>query len=125
MPMPKKSDPQQTCHHCGTMLNRKRINGRLEDRNAFLRRIYCNRSCMAAAFVKDTPSKSALCKRVTKYRGSCCEVCGATMKLHAHHIDGNRLNGSPQNIQTLCASCHISHHHHARRAGKTVVGRMV
>ena len=53
-----------------------------------LRRIYCNRSCMAAAFVKDTPSKSALCKRVTKYRGSCCEVCGATMKLHAHHIDG-------------------------------------
>ena len=124
MPMPMKTDPHKTCAHCEKPLKRKRMNGRLEDRNVFLRRIYCDQTCMGLGFVKDMPSKSALLKRVTKYRGPCCEQCGATTKLHVHHIDNNLLNDLPENIQTLCASCHISHHHRARRAGRTVAGRL-
>lgn len=92
-------------------LSRKRINGRLEDRTIFLKRKH---------FVKDT----ALCKRVTKYRGPYCELCGATTNLHCHHIDGNRKNDCEENIQTLCGSCHASHHHHARRVGRMVAGKL-
>ena len=61
--------------------------------------------------------------RAAKVRGNYWEVCGAKERLQAHHIDGNVRNNSPSNIQTLCVSCHISHHHRARRAGLTVAGR--
>lgn len=124
MPRRQKSDPVRYCEACGRTLERKRFNGRLEDRNVFLKRRYCDRKCMALAFVSDTASSSALHKRVTRSRGTSCESCGATTRLHAHHIDGNLQNDSPTNIQTLCASCHASHHHRARRAGKTVAGRL-
>ena len=122
--MERKPDPVNHCRSCGARLQRKRFHRRLEDRRAFSRRRFCDQTCMARAYVKDMPSKSALHYRVRKYRGSYCESCGATTKLHAHHIDGNRQNDSPVNIQTLCASCHITHHHHARRVGRTVAGRL-
>jgi len=125
MPTQRKPDPEKYCQYCRKRLKRKIYNGRLEDMGAFKRRKYCNQSCMAKSFVKDAPSKSALLKRVAPFRGNCCEVCGDTKQLHSHHIDGNRLNDSPENIQTLCASCHAIHHHRARRAGLTVAGRMI
>jgi len=124
MGRPKKSDPIRFCAGCGNKLKRKIFNGRMEDRNVFLKRSYCDRKCMGKAFVKDTPSRSALRKRVTPFRGKSCESCGATKNLHAHHIDEKLLNDSPDNIQTLCGSCHVSHHHRARRAGLTVAGRL-
>jgi hypothetical protein len=125
MPRPKKADPEKFCLACGARLERKYFNGRLEDLGAFKRRKYCNQGCMAQVFVKDVPSRSALLKRVDKYRGNSCEICGGTKNIHKHHIDGNLLNDSPENIQTLCGSCHITHHHRVRRAGQTVPGRMV
>lgn len=124
MPMPRKTDPEKKCKSCGTKLSRKRFDGRLEDRTAFLRRKYCDQACMARGYVKDAPSDSALLKRVTKYRATSCEACGSLKHLGAHHIDQNLRNDSPENIQTLCASCHTTHHHRARRAGLTVAGRM-
>jgi len=90
-----------------------------------LRRRYCDRWCMGQAFVKDTSLKSALLKWVKPYRGTSCELCGAMRNVHVHHIDGNLLNDSASNIQTLCGSCHITHHHRVRRAGLTVPGRAV
>ena len=120
----RKRDPIKFCTQCKARLRRKRFNGTLEDRRAFSRRRYCDQTCMALAYVKPMPCKSALCKRVEKYRGHSCESCGATTNLHAHHIDGNRLHDSPENIQTLCGRCHTTHHHRVRRAGLTVPGRM-
>ena len=120
----RKRDLKKFCAQCGQRLKRKRFNGTLEDRRAFSRRKYCDQTCMALSFVKPTPCKSALCKRAERFRGCSCEACGATMNLHAHHIDGNRLNDSSENIQTLCGSCHSIHHHRVRRAGVMVPGRM-
>ena len=120
----RKRDPKKFCAQCGQRMKRKRFNGTLEDRHVFLRRRFCDQTCMGLAFVKPTPSKSALLKRVEKYRGTSCESCGVTTNLHAHHIDANHLNDSPENIQTLCGSCHSTHHHRVRRAGLTVPGRM-
>lgn len=126
MPMPKKPDPEQYCATCGERMTRRQYNGRWEDMKAFTRRRYCSRACMAQGYVKDAPShRDSYHWRARRMRSDCCEHCGATENLHAHHVDGKRENNSPENIQTLCGSCHITHHHRARRAGLTVAGRMV
>lgn len=40
------ADPKERfCPCCGLKLTRKRFNGRLEDRTAFARRVYCSRIC--------------------------------------------------------------------------------
>ena len=45
----------------------------------------------------------------TKY---CCEKCknrlwqGIALDLHIHHLDGNPLNNSRNNLQALCPNCH-------------------
>jgi 5-methylcytosine-specific restriction endonuclease McrA len=122
----QKADPVRTCRHCATLLHRKAFNGRLEDRGVFLRRQFCDRICMAHGYVKAMPLHEDTFRwRARKLRGHCCESCGAMTRLHAHHIDGNEQNNWPENIQTLCVRCHISHHHRARRAGLTVAGKLV
>lgn len=120
---PRKPDPEKFCVHCGTQLARKRYPSALECMAVFLKRRYCDQKCMAAAFVKPTSQPNSKRRRVTRFRGTSCEVCGATEQMTAHHIDGNLDNDSPSNIQTLCVSCHVTHHHRVRRAGLTVPGR--
>ena len=115
---------EKTCQTCGVRFTRKRFNGRLEDYTIFSTRKHCSVTCANRALVKDAPLKQALLMRSWKFRGPCCEACGATMALHCHHIDGIRYNICADNIQTLCASCHATHHHRVRRAGLTVPGRM-
>ena len=52
----------------------------------------------------------------SKFRKKECERCGArrninTKKpLYVHHKDGDRTNADPQNLQTVCASCHEKIH---------------
>lgn len=115
-------DPEKYCQQCGTILTRKTFNGRLEDLGVFKRRKYCDTTCMANAFVSDAPCKGTLHQRARKFRGKRCEFCGATTRLQAHHKDTNPQNNSPENIQTLCVSCHASYHHRVRRAGGTAIG---
>ena len=124
MPMPRKPDPKKTCPQCRVRMTRQRFNGRLEDMTAFTKRIYCNRKCMASAYVSVTSQPNSKRRRTSRYRGNSCETCGSQENLHGHHIDANLDNDSPKNIQTLCASCHATHHHRARRAGLTVAGKM-
>lgn len=120
----RKPDPPKRCKQCNRKMRRKRIRGRLEDMGAFLRRVYCNRSCMALGYVKSAPLKQAYHQEARKMRGISCENCGGAKLLAAHHVDGNWKNNSPENIQTLCVSCHAIHHHRVKRAGLTVPGRM-
>lgn len=45
--------------------------------------------------------------KARKQRKSFCESCGGTNNLQIDHIDANRSNNEPSNLQTLCNYCHI------------------
>ena len=46
----------------------------------------------------------------TAFKKGSCEICGFvaahSCQLDVDHIDGNRENNEPANLQTLCANCH-------------------
>ena len=68
--------------------------------------------------------ESSYCgRRAEQFRKDSCEICGARLRLHAHHIDGNIAHNWQKNIQTLCFDCHMAHHRLCRRLGRTVPGR--
>lgn len=41
-----------------------------------------------------------------KHNSGVCAICGSTEGLDVHHIDKNHNNHDPQNLMTLCQSCH-------------------
>lgn len=110
MPHPRKMDPVKHCRRCGSQMLRKRLgSGRLEDRTSFLARVYCDRKCMAEAMegtikvMNSHNSHRQSCKQVKPQ----CEICGASQRmLHVHHVDGDPLNNSEDNLKTLCVPCH-------------------
>ena len=123
MPMARKAELPKSCKRCGREFRRKRyLHGRLEDLGVFKRRKYCSLSC---ANTRDRPSHwETYHWRARKHRKSQCEACGTTANLHAHHVDGEPKNNDPDNIQTLCVSCHNFLHATAERLGWTQPGRL-
>jgi len=122
MPRSQVQVPKKLCEHCGILLTRKMFNGRLEDATAFIRRKFCSLTC---ANSKRTPlTKHGYSWRARKHLKMCCEACGWTTSLHAHHIDQDISNNHPSNIQTLCKHCHDFWHTTAKRLGRVTAGRM-
>ena len=103
----RKPDPVKHCIACGIPLERKRINGRLEDRGVFLRRKACSQTC---ANTRKEVTKDAMHWRARQHRADSCQECGTTVALHVHHIDRTPANNDPSNLTTLCASCHLKLH---------------
>lgn len=100
------------CEQCSALMTRVRFNGRLEDFSVFQRRKFCNQDCMAKAMLKADPKRQAYAVRARKAAlKSACEACGTTSKLAIHHEDRNWRNNKPENLKTLCGSCHTSLHH--------------
>lgn len=106
----QKEDPTKDCKVCGETLIRKRFaNGRLEDRTVFLKRDHCSQSC---ANTRDLIQADSHRWRARQYkRREQCEECGQKHhRLHVHHIDRNPANNAPENLTTLCPSCHLRRH---------------
>lgn len=117
--------PEKRCAACGKRMTPRRMKGnRLEGKAEFGRRKYCDRACMSVGLRKARPTIAAARKRAKHFRGSACEVCRRTDRLHAHHINGNVHDNRAANIQTLCAFCHGQHHADARAQGRAIAGRM-
>ena len=120
-PLPRKDikTAERYCEYCGKPLERKRINGRLEDFTVFTNRKYCNRECMRRAFVKvGNHEQSYSCAHGTArkinelwLKKDECEICGSTQNLDIHHIDGNYQNNELDNLVCLCRSCHMKEEH--------------
>lgn len=108
---PTKLDPPRPCSWCQKPLERKRYNGRLEDRSVFLRRKYCDQRCMARAFderpVKETPTTGTAHWHSRKAipKGPCQE-CGAANATDVHHRNRNWRDNRLENLIRLCRSCH-------------------
>ena len=63
-------------------------------------KIFCSRSCKVK--YRKYPWRS--------HKGDSCSSCGFIpehkCQLDVDHIDGDKSNNSPENLQTLCANCH-------------------
>lgn len=103
------------CEYCGTKLERKRFNSKLEDFNVFLNRKYCDRECMRKAYLKvgftnaNWSNAHASARNINNLilKKDSCEICGSVENLDIHHKDGNWRNNNLDNLQCLCRSCHI------------------
>lgn len=124
MPMPLKMLPDKICKTCGKSFNRKVMpNGRKQDVSLYLKQEYCSLSC---ANTRDTMTLTVhgYSFRARKHLKDKCEACGYTKNLHAHHVDQDKTNNNPENIQTLCKHCHNFWHTAQKRMGKEMAGRM-
>ena len=109
---PVKQTPPKRCELCGKTFERSRYNGRMEDAGRFARRRFCTRLCANNSLRKESPTLSALYKRVAALpvRENRCETCGAVKMLGIHHVDGDQSNNEKSNLMTLCPSCHTRWH---------------
>jgi hypothetical protein len=93
------------CQLCG-----KIITGRVSFQSRKKR--YCTKAC--ASFVNRTLNSkmrympNGFARSIRKHGKIMCDICGIddVQVLCVHHIDGNRLNNSMDNLQTLCCNCH-------------------
>ena len=124
--MPRKPLPVQTklCARCQAPMERKRFNGRLEDRTVFRRRLYCGEECANAGRRKAVVAITTHRWRARKHVALSCEACGETRSLQVHHCDGNATNGDLSNLQTLCKYCHDFWHALLRRRRLPISGRV-
>lgn len=115
-----KPTPEHYCAYCGTKMERKQYpSGKSESIPLFLRRKYCNRECMRKAFVRNESKEQkwgaahATARKITYLIGERekkCELCGSTKSVDVHHKDGDYRNNSPENLMTVCRSCHMKLH---------------
>lgn len=109
------------CENCGMSMFRRRYGERLEDLSVFNRRRFCSLSCANTRLVL---TKHGYSWRARKHLRISCEACGSMQKLEAHHVDQDKANNQPENIQTLCSPCHDFWHATAKRIGRSIAGRM-
>jgi len=73
---------------------------------------FCSRKC----YNKRRKELLKKIKRGTEFyislieNASCCCGISENYLLQIHHIDGDNLNNEPDNIEVVCANCHILRH---------------
>jgi ssDNA-binding Zn-finger/Zn-ribbon topoisomerase 1 len=108
-------DIMRTCEACGRPILRTRMpNGELMSRSVFLKRKFCNKTCMSEAFtarpVKEIVQHSTAHRRARRLKAAGpCERCGNPGR-DVHHRNGNWLDNDPGNLERLCRPCHLKEH---------------
>ena len=78
------------------------------------KRKYCSQKCKGTAMVganrKIIVGKSGCSYRARRLSVGACLSCGATEKIHVHHIDHDYTNNVLSNLITLCSKCHLGGH---------------
>lgn len=94
------------CDVCGSELLKSKSNVKRNDKH------YCNREC----YNNRHKGELKKIKRGSEYfsnliNNSSCK-CGESKNylLHIHHIDSDPSNNSPDNLEIVCANCHIKRH---------------
>ncbi len=76
---------------------------------------------------KENPTdKSTFHQRARKYKKEFCERClKKDVKTHVHHLNGNIKNNDPENLITVCCSCHSIIHGYYLKLKRDPNGRFV
>lgn len=69
-----------------------------------LRNFHYDNSKKGISILKEDTSK------YQKHNTNVCEICGSTVDVEVHHIDKNHNNNNPENLISLCSSCHTRVH---------------
>ena len=117
-------------HGGGTMANLRTMYKELDiDTSHFNGQGWNKNNYNFMAFTKGTPKKNGktTLDPLITLRGRKCERCGLTewlgkpINLEIHHIDGDRLNNSLDNLELLCPNCHSYTKNFCRSSGVVVV----
>lgn len=111
----QKPTPERYCEECEKKLERKRYpGGDLECLPNFIRRKFCDATCMGRAFDKrhsyDVGWMAAHHHARQIVPHGPCSRCAKPDALDVHHKDGNHLNNFPANLERICRSCHLRAH---------------
>ena len=84
-------------------------NGDLEYLTPFNKRKFCDRHCMASAFdQRHSPVVGWSTALSRSENRSVWLLQSLRSRMRAmHHLDGNHLNNSPENLERICRSCHV------------------
>jgi hypothetical protein len=63
--------------------------------------------------INDYPPDWNQISRDIRNRRGCCEKCGTTESLDAHHKNGDKSDNRDENLQVLCRECHRQQYNHA------------
>ncbi len=107
-----KKGTQKLCKYCKKPLVKKMYPSGPEEPSLLRKRMFCNAECWGKSKMTKTPTLATLRSRTQRVveRKSVCEECGGTSLLNRHHVDLDMYNNDPENIMTLCASCHTKWH---------------
>jgi len=102
--------PRQVCVDCGKPLSDKP--GALRCKSCASKVSTWNRKqALDALFNRNANPVTARARKLVRDQMKvACERCGATHPLELHHLDQDPLNCQPENLMTLCISCHNAWH---------------
>ena len=97
---PTSTGRKYCCKRCANSAHQERIRGDANGR--------FDHGCSTSPY---GPGFSETLRQAIKDRDDRkCVICSRTKILHVHHIDASLTNHAPQNLVTLCISCHRTGH---------------
>ena len=114
--------PDKSCEFCEIPLKRQSYPTGWETLARYMQRRFCSLHCSESK--KSPLGKTGYSWRARHYLKERCEVCGSKKKLTAHHVNKNRADNTPENIQTLCHHCHAFWHTSQKRLDIVILTRM-
>lgn len=110
-----------TCAYCGKEVDRMPSQARKSKTG----KMFCNKSCAASYNNKLKANekhpnykdgKGSYRNKALREKEHRCELCGVDdlMVLEVHHRDRDRTNNNIENLQILCANCHLRQHRMAK-----------
>lgn len=104
--MVKTVKNQPTCFYCGKIV---------ENKNKKYRKKFCSTDCQYDMYVETSEGKAgidAIRSYLHRKKKGKCDYCGIDrwmdneISLEVHHINGNWIDNSLENLLLLCPNCH-------------------
>lgn len=108
-----KSYRQKYCESCQQEINKELCNNYYHKNKVLI-----GREHLKGENANGYKNGIGLYMRLAKKENACCSRCGSKAFLLVHHLDRNRDNNLPSNLEVLCKSCHQKEHVERDELGK-------